>query len=468
MHRLLSLCLLLATCLLLRTVAAEENPRITPTTRLVQKCLPAVVSLPKVEPGEKPGERRIHFGSGTIISPLGYVLTNAHVIRDSKEGPALLPGNRVLKYTTICTIPHSDLCVIKLHAEEALPYLPIGRSHDLMLGEPTLVIGNAAEMAHSASTGIVSGLARSTRTEAAILPDVVQTTAAINGGTSGGPLINALGEVIGVVTSRKPDFSNVGFAIAADHVRTVLPAMLEPEERYNFWFGAKADPLAERCQVNQLAAGSPAAEAGLQRGDVMVRIDKHEVRSPLDLTLVLIGQKTGQELTLSIEREGMPLELKVTLKPLPLPEPQKETDQLVSGVLRKEYAGQWQRLPDFASQKVLAEKVVENFAHQAKDNYAFQFHSLLKVPEEGLYWFAIRSDDGSRLRIANRLIADNDESHGIRDVSGVIRLPAGLHPIDVEYFQGNGAADLKVYWQGPKFGWQEIPADVLQTKKRDE
>jgi hypothetical protein len=362
-------------------------------------------------------------------------------------------------------MPHADLCVIQLHAEEALPFLPLGRSHDLMLGEPTLVIGNAAELAHSASTGIISGLARSTRTQEAILPDVIQTTAAINGGTSGGPLINALGELIGVVASRKPDFSNVGFAIAADHVRTVLPTMINPEERYNFWFGAKADPLAERCRVNQLAAGSPAAEAGLQRGDVIVRIDDKAVRSPLDLTLVLVGRKAGQELKVVVERDEKQHELPVTLKPLLLPEPVKESDDLVSGVLRKEFAGQWQRLPDFASQKIDAEKVVEAFRARAKEYYALQFQGLLKVPEDGLYWFAIRSDDGSRLRIANRLIADNDESHGIRDVSGVIRLPAGLHPIDVEYFQGNGSAELKLFWQGPKFGWQEIPAEVLWTKK---
>jgi S1-C subfamily serine protease len=458
-------CLLFLVSFLLKPVAAQDNPRITPTTKLVQKCLPAVVSLTTVEPGDKPGERRIHFGSGAVISPLGFVLTNAHVVRNNKEGTAVLPGNRSFKYTTICQMPHADLCVIQLHAEEALPFLPLGRSHDLMLGEPTLVIGNAAELAHSASTGIISGLARSTRTQEAILPDVIQTTAAINGGTSGGPLINALGELIGVVASRKPDFSNVGFAIAADHVRTVLPTMINPEERYNFWFGAKADPLAERCRVNQLAAGSPAAEAGLQRGDVIVRIDDKAVRSPLDLTLVLVGRKAGQELKVVVERDEKQHELPVTLKPLLLPEPVKESDDLVSGVLRKEFAGQWQRLPDFASQKIDAEKVVEAFRARAKEYYALQFQGLLKVPEDGLYWFAIRSDDGSRLRIANRLIADNDESHGIRDVSGVIRLPAGLHPIDVEYFQGNGSAELKLFWQGPKFGWQEIPAEVLWTKK---
>lgn len=469
---------LLAGCLFsgslfLRPASAEDSPRITPTTRLIEKCLPAVVSLPQFEPGDRPGTQRIMFGSGAVISPSGYVLTNAHVVRTAKEGPAIFAGNRILKFTTICTIPHSDLALLKLHVEEQLPYLPIGRSHDLMLGEPTLVIGNAAELAHSVSTGIVSGLARSTRTEHALLPDVIQTTAAVNGGSSGGPLINALGQSIGVIASRKVDFNNVGFAIAADHVRTVLPATIRPEDRYHFWFGATADPLAERCEINQLAAGSPAAEAGIQRGDVLVRLGDETIRSPLDLTLALIQKRAGQELPVTIERkdeqETKTHELRVTLTPLPLPEPAAlatgDEGDVVSGLLRKEFAGEWRRLPDFASQKMLAEKVVASPAAEKKDFYAFQFQGYVKAPKDGLYSFVIRSDDGSRLRVANRLLADNDETHGIRDVSGAIRLPAGLHPIEIEFFQGNGDCDLKLYWEGPDFGWQEMPAAAFFAKK---
>ncbi len=450
--------------LLCNFAAAQDNPRITQTTKLVQRCLPAVVSLPTVTPGEKPGTQNVHFGSGTVISPTGYVLTNAHVVRDFKQGQALLPGNRVLRYVTICTIPHSDLAVLKLQAEEQLPALPIGRSHDLMLGEPTLVIGNAGELAHSASTGIVSGLARSTRTEQALLPDVIQTTAAINGGNSGGPLINALGEMIGVVASKKQNADNVGFAIAADHIRVILPAVLKPEDRYNFWFGATADPLARNCHVSELAAGSPAAEAGLQRGDILRRVNEEPVNSAIDLALVLINKKAGQSLPLLVEREGKRLELMCQLKPLPLPEPKKE-DELVAGLLRKEYAGQWAALPDFASQKVSAEKIVENVAAEEKPNYAFQFSGLLKIADEGLYSFVIRSDDGSRLRVANRLIADNDGPHAIRDVTGVIRLPAGLHPIEIEFYQGVGAAELKLFWEGPGIAWQAIPSGVLWSVK---
>ncbi|WP_254513284.1 trypsin-like peptidase domain-containing protein [Anatilimnocola floriformis] len=446
---------------------AQDNPRITETTKLVQKCLPAVVSLPLVTPGEKPGTQTVHFGSGTVISPLGFVLTNAHVVRNAKEGPALFVGNRVLKYQTICTMPHSDLAVLKLQTEGPLPALPIGRSHDLMLGEPTLVIGNAGELAHSASTGIVSGLARSTRTEHSILPDVIQTSAAINGGNSGGPLINALGEMIGVVSSKKQNADNVGFAIAADHVRVILPAVLKPEDRYNFWFGAKADPLSARCHISDLAAGSPAAEAGLQRGDVIVKLNGAPLQSAIDLALSLIQKKAGDVLQLQVEREGKTLELKCELKPLVLPEAIAD-EKVVPGLLRKEYAGQWSGLPDFASLKPVEEKVVDNIGEEKKFNYAFQYQGLIKIPEEGLYSFAIRSDDGSRLRIAKQLIADNDGNHAIRDVSGVIRLPVGLHPIEVEFYQGVGEMELKLFWEGPGVPWQPMAKDVLFTKKAEE
>jgi len=446
--------------------AAQDNPRVTETTKLVQKCLPAVVSLPQVTPGEKPGTQQVHFGSGTVISPTGYVLTNAHVVRNAKEGPALFIGNRVLKYQTICTIPHSDLAVLKLQFEGTLSALPIGRSHDLLLGEPTLVIGNAGELAHSASTGIVSGLARSTRTEQAILPDVIQTDAAINGGNSGGPLINALGELIGVVSSKKQNADNVGFAIAADHVRVILPAVLKPEDRYNFWFGAKADPLASRCHISDLAAGSPAAEAGLQRGDAIVRLNDVPLRSAIDLALGLIQKKAGDVLQLHVEREGKSLELKCELKPLVLPQAVKE-ENVVAGLLRKEYAGQWPALPDFPSLQPVAEKVVENVAEEKKTNYAFQFQGFLKIAEEGLYSFVLRSDDGSRLRVAKQLIADNDGPHAIRDVTGVIRLPAGLHPIEIEFYQGGGETELKLFWEGPNIPWQAVPNVVLVTKQAE-
>ena len=447
-------------------LVAQDNPRITETTKLVQKCLPAVVSLPQVSPGEKPGTQNVHFGSGTVISPSGYVLTNAHVVRTAKEGPALFTGNRVIKYQTICTMPHADLAVLKLQTEGSLPALPLGRSHDLMLGEPTLVIGNAGELAHSASTGIVSGLARSTRTEQAILPDVIQTSAAINGGNSGGPLINALGELIGVVSSKKQNADNVGFAIAVDSVRVILPAVLNPEERYDYWFGAKADPLANKCVISDLAAGSPAAKAGLQRGDVVLRADDEPLLTGLDLTLALIKRRVGYVLPLKVQRGAEMLELKVELDVLPLPEPAKDED-LVAGLLRKEYAGQWPSVPDFASLKPAGEKIVENIGEEKRNHYAFQFLGFLNIAEEGLYSFALRSDDGSRLRIAKKLIADNDGQHAIRDVTGVIRLPAGLHAIEVEFQQGTGETELKLFWEGPNINWQPVPNGVLFTKKME-
>jgi hypothetical protein len=375
----------------------------------------------------------------------------------------------VLKYQTICTIPHSDLAVLKLQTEGPLAALPIGRSHDLMLGEPTLVIGNAGELAHSASTGIVSGLARSTRTEHSILPDVIQTSAAINGGNSGGPLINALGELIGVVSSKKQNLDNVGFAIAADHVRVILPAVINPEQRYNFWFGAKVDPLASRCHVSDLAAGSPAAEAGLQRGDVILKANEEVMSSGLDLTLLLINKKVGDVISLLVERRGKWNEMKCELKPLVLPEVVADlpAENLVPGLLRKEYAGQWPALPDFASLKPVAEKVVENIGEEKRFNYAFTYQGFLKTTEEGLYSFVIRSDDGSRLRIAKQQIADNDGPHAIRDVTGVIRLPAGLHPIEVEFFQGAGETELKLFWEGPGIPWQAVPNGVLFNKKAE-
>jgi serine protease Do len=446
---------------------AQDNPRVTETTRLVQKCLPAVVSLPSMTPGEKPGTQQFHFGSGTVISPSGYVLTNAHVVRQFKEGQALFTGNRVLKYQTICTMPHSDLAVLKLQTESELVALPIGRSHDLMLGEPTLVIGNAGELAHSASTGIVSGLARSTRTEQAILPDVIQTSAAINGGNSGGPLINALGEMIGVVSSKKQNADNVGFAISADHVRVILPAVLNPEERYDYWFGAKADPLATKCHISDIVAGSPAAKAGLQRGDVLLRMDDEVMRSGLDLTLALVKKRVGYVLPLQVQRGEEMLALKCELDVLPLPEPAKDED-LVAGLLRKEFAGQWPSVPDFASLKPAGEKIVENVGEEKRSHYAFQFLGFINIVEEGLYSFVIRSDDGSRLRVAKKLIADNDGQHAIRDVTGVIRLPAGLHPIEVEYQQGTGEAELKLFWEGPGIAWQAVPKDVLFAKKGEQ
>jgi len=442
----------------------QDSPRRTATVKLIERCLPSVVAIRTGKPTDKPGIMVITTGSGTVIHPAGYILTNHHVIDGSTVAMALLPGNRWFPLRVIASWAFEDLALVKIDAPAPLPPLSLGRSHDLMLGEPVLVIGDPGGLAHSVSTGVVSGLHRATAMPGAFHPWLVQTSAAVNPGNSGGPLINALGEQVGVVTGKKSDAENIGFAIGIDRVREVLPRMLCAQERYGFWLGIEVDMLAPGALVTAVAPGSPAALAGVCPGDVVRAINNMDIRHGVDFHIALIERKPRQKVELHLVRGDRAALATCTLTEIPMAKP-VGPEGMASGLNFATYLGMWERLPDFTTLKPAASGKTDQptLAVHAPggEGYGIKFTGFVKVPAEGLYTFYTKSDDGSRLYIGDRLVVDNDGLHSAAESAGMIRLAAGLHPITITYFQGPGGAELTVLVEGPGLKKQPIPPAML-------
>lgn len=439
------------------------SARRTETVQLIERCLPTVITILAEVPG-KDGKLEQRIGSGSIIHSAGFALTNDHVIRNLRGGGALLSNGRLVGLRVIARFVHEDLAIVQVRTDAPLPTIKLGRSHDVVLGEPTLVIGSPGGLVHSVSTGIVSGVNRSTHNESNFLPWMIQTNAAVNRGNSGGPLINALGEQIGVMSTIGNDLQNVSFAIAIDHVREALPAMLSIEQRSNFWLGVDCDPLTEGAVVSRIEADSPAAMAGLQPGDRLTKLGEFDLINGVDLQLALVGRQRGDQLPLHYVREGQTHMAQLVLSTLPLPKPVAD-EGLEPGLQFEIYRGDWTELPDFNA--LTAERTghceaVDLAAISAPvEQVGIRWTGFIRIPRDDLYAFYTTSDDGSRLWIGDRLLVDNDGLHPARETGGLIRLPAGLHPLRLEYFERGGAEHLSIAWEGSNLPKELVPAAAL-------
>ncbi len=170
------------------------------------------------------------LGSGFIVHPEGYVITNHHVIDRARQITVDLSDGRKLRAELISSDAESDLAVLKISDQHPFPTLPLGDSSDLMIGEPVIAVGNPLGYSHSVSTGIISAAHRDLKDEReqVILSDLIQTDAAINPGNSGGPLLNAYGQVIGINTAIRGDAQNIGFAIQVNRLRDLVPELMNP------------------------------------------------------------------------------------------------------------------------------------------------------------------------------------------------------------------------------------------------
>ena len=246
-------------------------------------------------------------------------------------------------------------------------------------------------------------------------PWLVQTNAAVNPGNSGGPLINALGEQVGVVTGKKNDAENIGFAIGIDRVREVFPRMLSAQERYGFWLGIEVDMLAVVAVVTAVAPGSPAAEAGVRPGDLVRAINNMEIRNGVDFHIALIDLKPRQKVDLHLLCGDRVVRATCTLAEVPVAKP-VGPEGMANGLNFATYLGMWERLPDFNTLKPAATGKTDQpkLAVHAPGGvgYGIKFTGFVKVPAEGLYTFYTKSDDGSRLYLGDRLVVDNDGLHG--------------------------------------------------------
>lgn len=279
---------------------------------------------------ELPKERRERsLGSGVIVSEDGVILTNNHVIEDASEVLVTFSDRRELKAKVVGTDPASDLAVLKLEEPPSdLSPLPIGNSDTLRLGELVLAIGNPFGMGQTVTMGIVSAKGRANM-GIVDYEDFIQTDAAINPGNSGGALVNLRGELVGINTailSRSGGYQGIGFAIPSNMVKSIMGSLLEHGKVVRGFLGvmiqdltpalAQALELKERrgVLVSDVVEGSPAAKAGLEARDVILRIEGEVVDSAAKLRNVVAIAGVGREVKVEVVREGKPRTFAVRLE----------------------------------------------------------------------------------------------------------------------------------------------------------
>jgi Do/DeqQ family serine protease len=276
---------------------------------------------------------RTSLGSGFVFDPAGYVLTNYHVVERGSRIQVSFEDGSDYTAKVVGTDPGGDLAVLKIQADKKFPGIPLGGSADVMLGEPVIAIGNPFGLNQSVSVGVVSALHRTVRADNRSYYDFVQTDASINPGNSGGPLINADGEVIGVCSAIYANAQGIGFAIPIERALRVARELVRSGElAASFWgFDATAAEGKPGARVDSVEDGSPAAKAGLRRGDVVVSVDRSPVRDADELRFLLHDVPIGSRVVLAVQRGGAKLDLPLTPAPL-TPERAMATFQSATGL----------------------------------------------------------------------------------------------------------------------------------------
>ena len=261
-------------------------------------------------------------GTGMILTPDGDVLTNAHVVAGASRMEAKLSDGRTLGATLVGADPSADVALIRLQNARDLPTVTLGRSAELQVGDGVVAIGNALALpgGPTVTSGIVSALDRAKGAGDDVLEHLIQTDAAINPGNSGGPLVSATGEVVGMNTAviqgtGRADAQNIGFAIASDTFRPIVEQIRSeggPAERA--FLGVFTQtltgeirerlgiPAEDGALVVQVTPGTPAAQAGLEAGDVIIAVGDAQVRSSDELGAEIRKYRPGQQVEVRWQR----------------------------------------------------------------------------------------------------------------------------------------------------------------------
>jgi serine protease Do len=280
--------------------------------------------------GDDPSAPREGSGSGFVIDPAGYILTNYHVIEGVDRVTITLGDGRTFRATVVGIDPALDVALLKIAAREPLPAAPLGDSSTLRVGEWVCAIGNPLEYVHSVTVGVVSFLGRKVFDQS--LDSLIQTDAGITFGNSGGPLINARGEVVGITTAISAQAANIGFAIPIAQVVSVLPQMKQQGRVARGYIGVgltNVTPALQRALdlatergalIHDITPETPAERAGLRLYDVVVAVDGHAMQSDDDLIRYISGRLPGTVAALELLRDGARRTVPVKLSERPVSE----------------------------------------------------------------------------------------------------------------------------------------------------
>lgn len=334
--------------------ADATNPNWTATAAAVS---PSVVAI-TVKSSQAEGQ-----GSGVVIDAKGHILTNNHVVSGAGSDASLtvtLNDGRTYKATVAGTDPSTDLAVITLtNPPSDLKPIAVGNSDDIKVGDPVMAIGNPLGLAGTVTTGIVSALNRPVTTQAEdnnqqdqnpfgqspfgqgqsqqgssdsnqVVTNAIQTSAAINPGNSGGALVNASGQLVGINSaiaslgssgSSQSGSIGIGFAIPANEAKSIASQLIDKGKAQHAFLGVSladgtaSDGSSQRAgaQIAEISSGTPAAQAGLKKGDVVIAVDGERVDSSLSLVANIRERAVGDKVSLTVLRDGRTIKVTATL-----------------------------------------------------------------------------------------------------------------------------------------------------------
>ena len=268
---------------------------------------------------------QVGSGSGVIISPDGYIVTNNHVIANSSQLQVTLNNNKTYEAEVVGSDSESDIALLKIDAEDALPYLAFGDSDNAKIGEWVLAVGNPFNLTSTVTAGIVSAKARSLGRSQSF----IQTDAAVNPGNSGGALVNTNGDLIGIntaITSQTGSYVGYAFAVPSNIAKKVVQDIMEYGNVQKGLLGISAANANSRqaienglneiegVYVYSVSEDSGAEEAGLQEGDIIKQVDNIEIHKFSELTGYLSSKRPGDIVKVTLDRDGSSITKNVTLK----------------------------------------------------------------------------------------------------------------------------------------------------------
>ncbi len=320
---------------------AKPNLRETPVVLAVRKASPAVVNIgveivtrvgspfQRFSPffdeffrdffGDLPEteRRQRSLGSGVVIRADGLVLTNEHVVQNASRILVTRASGEEYEAQLVGADSRTDLAVLRVEAPDSLPFLAMGTSEDLMIGETVIAIGNPFGLSHTVTTGVVSALNRTIRgANERVYTDFIQTDASINPGNSGGPLLNIAGDLVGVNSAIYQRAEGIGFAIPIDKAKRIVDNLIAYGKVHRAWLGIHVQDMTPELArhfgvppkggvlVTRVFEDSPGEEAGLERGDLVVALGSGTVRDRDDFFERLAGYTAGSKLVLRVLRDG--------------------------------------------------------------------------------------------------------------------------------------------------------------------
>src|SRR5690606_23539567 len=280
---------------------------------------------------EQMPERRVGgIGSGFIIDPEGYIVTNNHVAEDADKITVTLQGGKEYEAELIGADPKTDLALVKIDADESLPYVEWGDSDTARVGDWIIAVGNPFGLGQTVTTGIISARGRSIG--AGPYDDFLQVSAPINRGNSGGPTLDTHGRVIGVNTaifSPSGGSVGIGFAIPSNMAADDVRQLKELGKVERGWLGVMIQtvnedlaaglnlPSAEGAIVSQVTPGGPAEKAGIRQGDVIVAVNGERIEEMRELPRVIAGIPAGEKAKIDIWRDGREMTVSATIGSMP-------------------------------------------------------------------------------------------------------------------------------------------------------